>query len=178
MANTEMANMIDMAKGLQQSADQAQSSSVYLKFSKHGVWVWGSESTQVEDESLWAIHPETFRHGWIAWGTKDHGNKGQKVGEISVPAIEPLPNENGLEPVKGNWARQISMEMMCLNGFDKDVRVVFNSNAGGGRTAYKKIVSAVVEKITAGSPEVVPVVSLKGDSYIHKEHGGRWIYRV
>ena len=172
MANTDMANMIDMAKGLQQSASQASSdSSAFLKFTKFGSWVWGSEETEVEEESLWVIHPQAFQHGWIAWGDKAHNNQGQKLGEILVSAVEPLPLESSLNAVEGTWAKQVSMQLMCVEGLDKDVRVNYNANSAGGRSVYKDILNAVVEKITSGNPEVVPVVSLSSGSYTHKEYG-------
>ena len=46
MSNTDMANIANLAKGLQQSVQQvdAGSEGSYLKFTKHGVWEWGTEA--------------------------------------------------------------------------------------------------------------------------------------
>jgi len=168
--STEMAVMLETAKALKNSANQASESSMFMKFAK-GFWTWGAEDNEVEEDSLWIIHPIGFKHGWIAWGDENHGNKGQKLGELMVHAREPLPLKDDLESVQGNWAHQISMQMMCLNGVDEDERVIFNSSSGGCRKAYKNIVNAVVAKIEAGDEDVAPVVSLGSDSYKHKEHG-------
>lgn len=168
---TQMQEMAEMAKGLQQSASQAADDAGFLKFTKFGQWVFGTEAAEVEEDSLWIIHPQGFKHGHIAWGDKAHGNQGEKLGEIMVPATAPLPLVTTLDSVNGNWAQQVSMQLMCINGFDKGVKLSFNSNSVGGRKAYKKIVNAVIGRITAKSPDVAPVVSLASDSYKHKDYG-------
>jgi hypothetical protein len=169
---TEMANIINMAKGLQQSANQAAAQTTsFMKYAKDGTWSHGADDIEPESDALWLIHPQSFEHGWIAWGDKAHGNHGEKLGEIKVAATEPLPLESSLDEVKGRWAQQVSMQMMCLTGMDKDTRVTFNTNSTGGRKAYQKIVNAVIEAITSGEKAVAPVVTLGGDWYKHKEFG-------
>jgi len=171
--NTQLAEMTNLAKGLAQSAQSSDAGGdgSFMKFTKFGEWVWGSEQTEVEDDALWAVHPQGFQHGWIAWGDKAHGTNGQKLGEEMVLATDPLPPKAGLPEVKGAWAQQISMQMVCLSGMDKGTKVSFNSCSMGGRGVYKKIVNAVVAQITGGASDVCPVVELTNDNYIHKEHG-------
>ncbi len=173
MSNTDMANITNLAKGLSQSAQQvdAGSEGSFLKFTKHGVWEWGTEANEVEEDALWAIHPQGFQHGWISWGDKEHNNKGTKLGETMVPATNPLPFEKDLPEVEGCWAQNISMQMVCLSGMDKGTKVSFNSCSMGGRKVYQKIVNAVVAEINAGAQGVCPVVLLANDFYTHKEHG-------
>ena len=96
MSNTDMANITNLAKGLAQSAQQSDSGGdgSFMKFTKFGEWTWGTEANETEEGSLWAIHPQGFQHGWIAWGDKINNNNGQKLGETMVKATEPLPFES------------------------------------------------------------------------------------
>ena len=171
--SNQMAEITNLAKGLAQSAQQASSGGdgSFMKFTKFGEWTWGTESTEVEEDALWAIHPQGFQHGWIAWGDKKHNNNGTKLGETMVAATEPLPPQNTLPEVQGSWAQQISVQMICLSGMDKGTKVLFNSCSTGGRKVYNTIVNAVVGEITAGSEKVAPVVTLDSDHYTHKEYG-------
>ena len=173
MSTTDMAKITDLAKGLAQSAQQSDAGGggSYLKFTKFGEWIWGTEANETEEGSLWAIHPQGFQHGWIAWGTKATGNNGQKLGETMVKATDPLPFEKDLPEINGNWAQQISMQLVCLDGIDKGTKVNYNASSMGGRKIYKEIVNSVVEQITSGKQNVCPVVLLDNDSYTHKEHG-------
>jgi len=172
MANTGLASINDMAKGLQQSATQATNATIsFMKYTKFGEWLYGTDEIEVDMDSLWVIHPQVFEHGWIAWGDKAHGNHGEKLGEIMVHATEPLPLKSTLDHVEGNWNQQISMQLLCLTGMDKDTRVTFNTNSTGGRRLYKKIVDAVIAQLKAKKMEVAPVVKLEKDSYPHPKFG-------
>jgi len=174
-ANSNLpANIVNMATALAQSASQAgasTSSDAYMKFSKFGEWIYGVENTEVEEGSIWAVNPLGFVHGWTAWGTKEHGTNGQNVGEMMVPATQPMPQEGNLPTVKGNWAKGIGIQMRCTNGEDEGVQVMFKSNSLGGRKAYAAILQSVVARITAGEPHCMPLVKLGNDSYDHKEYG-------
>lgn len=172
MSNTQMAEITELAKGLAKSAQQSDSGGgSFMKFTKFGEWTWGTEAQEVEDNSLWAVHPQGFQHGWIAWGDKAHQNNGTKLGETMVAATEPLPFEKDLPEVQGSWAQQISMQMVCLNGMDKGTKVLFNSCSMGGRKVYHDVVNNVVAQITSGRQDIAPVVELSNSSYTHKEHG-------
>lgn len=170
--NTQMAEITELAKGLAKSAQQSDSGGgSYMKFTKFGEWTWGAEAAESEEGALWAIHPQGFQHGWISWGDKEHDNKGSKLGETMVAATEPLPFEKDLPEVQGSWAQQISMQMVCLNGMDKGVKVLFNSCSMGGRKVYHDVVNHVVAQINSGRQDICPVVALGNDHYNHKEHG-------
>lgn len=172
MSNTEMANIQQMAKGLQKSAQQAAApSSAFMKFTKFGEWLFGVDKVEAEEEATWAVHPQSFQHGWIAWGDKAHGNHGEKLGDEKVPATQPLPSLGDLPEVKGKWNQQVAFQMLCLSGMDEDAGVIFGSSSTGGRRAYQDVVNAVIEKITAGDNDVVPVVTLESDSYDHTDYG-------
>lgn len=173
-SNNLPANILSMATALVQSASQAGASTstdAFMKFSKFGEWVYGVESTEVEEGSVWAVNPLGFQHGWTAWGTKEQGTDGQNVGEMMVPATHPMPQEGALPAVKGQWSKGIGIQMRCTNGEDEDVQVMFKSNSHGGRKAYAALLQAVAARITSGEPHCMPLVALKADSYQHKTYG-------
>jgi hypothetical protein len=168
------ANVVQMAQALAQSAAQAGAaagSDAYMKFTKFGEWVYGVESTEVEEGSHWAVNPFGFLHGWTAWGNKDHGTDGQNVGEAMVPATQPMPLEGNLPSVKGEWSKCVGIQLRCTDGEDEGVQVLYKANSHGGRKAYAALLQSVVARITAGEKQCMPLVELKGDSYAHKTYG-------
>jgi hypothetical protein len=58
---------------------------VILKMDKTGHWCFGSDQTEIETDSTWAVNPYSFVHGFIAWGD------GAVLGEKLVPITQPLP---------------------------------------------------------------------------------------
>ena len=49
-----------------------------IKMDKTGAWVLGAEQTEIEPDSLWAVNPFSFMHGYIAWGD------GEVLGEDGI----------------------------------------------------------------------------------------------
>ena len=143
----------------------------FLKMTKFGEFVFGMEDLEVEEGSTWAINPTQFQHGWICWGTKQHGTDGECLGEVMAPAAGPLPEESSLPSKPGNWTKQISISLRCMDGEDEGIQAVFKTNSLGGRKAYAAIVGEVVAKIQDEDVACVPVVTMEADSYTHKKYG-------
>ena len=74
------------------NADAGAGGMVILKMDKTGHWVFGSDQTEVDDASTWAINPFSFVHGYIAWGD------GDVLAEKMVPVTEPLPEVDPAPP--------------------------------------------------------------------------------
>jgi len=169
------ANIANMAQSLQNSAANASSGggdgSSYLRFSRAGEWSFGREQIEPEEGSLWAINPGSFKHGWIAWGTKEHGTNGKKAGEQMVSATEPMPDKYSLPQVQGEWAQAIEMSLQCVSGEDEGTSVIYNTNSVGGRNCYATVVQAVVEQVAKNPEYFVPVVELENSSYKHDSYG-------
>jgi len=53
-----------------------------IKMDKTGAWVLGAEQTEIEADSLWAVNPFSFMHGYIAWGD------GEVLGEV-MASVKP-----------------------------------------------------------------------------------------
>jgi hypothetical protein len=137
-----------------------------LKMDKTGHWVFGADETEVEDDSLWAINPFSFVHGYIAWGD------GEVLGEKMVSVAEPLPE---LDPAPGGakrgWEMQIGMTLACTNGEDEGLQARYSVTSVGGKRAVQALAVAIAEQVDKDQTKPVPVVRLKKEHYQHKSYG-------
>jgi hypothetical protein len=176
MSNSNLpAELTSMATGLAASVSTAGENSggvdLFAKMGRDGVFVYGADNTEFEPGSLWALNPLGIYHGLIAWGDKAHGTDGQNLGEVLVPASQPLPQESDMQEVKGTWSKIIALQLRCISGEDEGTQILFKSNSYGGRKAYSVLVAEVVGRITAGEEAVVPVIEFTSESYKHASYG-------
>lgn len=139
---------------------------VILKMDKRGDWVYGANQTEVEADTLWAVNPASFVHGYIAWGDA------VVLGERMVPLTEPLPHP-GEAPAgaEKGWQLQIGMGLKCVSGPDKDMEVRFTVTSVGGKKAVQNLGVSIAQQMEADQTKPVPIVKLKTDSYKHKMYG-------
>jgi hypothetical protein len=144
----------------------ALGNTVILKMDKTGHWVFGADQTEVEDDSLWAINPFSFTHGYIAWGD------GEVLGEKMASVTQPLPE---LEPAppgsKRGWEPQVGMSLKCIKGEDKDMEARFQTTSVGGKRAVQVLALAIATQVEKDQNRPVPVVRLKKEHYTHKSYG-------
>lgn len=139
---------------------------VILKMDKQAKWVYGANQTEVEAETLWAVNPASFVHGYIAWGDA------VVLGEVMVPLTEPLPvTPDAPAGAEKGWQIQVGMGLKCISGPDKDMEVRFTITSVGGKKAVQQLGVAIAQQIEADQTKPVPVVKLKTDSYKHKMWG-------
>lgn len=139
---------------------------VILKMDKRGDWVYGANQTEVEAETLWAVNPASFVHGYIAWGDA------VVLGEVMVPLTEPLPvTPDAPAGAEKGWQIQIGMGLKCVSGPDKDMEVRFTVTSVGGKKAVQQLGVSIAQQIEVDQTKPVPVVKLKTDSYKHKMYG-------
>lgn len=164
------AAIADLVGGLEVSATTAATGGdQFLKFTKFGEFVFGADNFEVEEDSEWAANPLAFGQGWIAWGDEAHGNESEMLGEVMVPAAQPMPAQP--EAVEGKWVEQRSMQLVCLTGDDADTQCLFKTSSIGGKKLYAALVMEVVKRIKAGDSDVVPIIHLLPDSYQHAKYG-------
>ena len=139
---------------------------VILKMDKTGHWVFGSDQTEVEADSTWAINPFSFVHGFIAWGD------GEVLAEKMVPVSEPLPEVPDAPPgAKRGWETQIGMSLKCLSGEDEGMEARFSTTSVGGKRAVTKLAVDLAEQVERDQSKPVAVVLLGKDHYTHKSYG-------
>ena len=137
-----------------------------LKMDKTGHWVFGADQTEIEDDSVWAINPFSFVHGYIAWGD------GEVLGEKMCSISEPLPE---LEPApsgaKRGWEKQVGFSLKCLNGEDEGLDARYTVTSVGGKRAAQELAVAIAEQVDKDQTKPVAVVSLGKEHYQHKSYG-------
>ena len=148
------------------AADVGAGGMVILKMDKTGHWVFGADQTEVEDDSIWAVNPFSFVHGYICWG------EGEVLGEKMVSVQEPLPE---LEPAptaaKRGWEMQVGMTLACTSGEDEGMQARYSATSVGGKKAVQALAVAIAEQVDKDQTKPVPMVRLKKEHYQHKSYG-------
>jgi hypothetical protein len=156
----------DLVSGLKTVvAEKPMQNSMPLLRLVDGEWVYGADNIQVEEESLWAIHPGSFMHGYCAW------DDGQLVGEVMVPVSQPRPGHNELPPVTVQWQEQMSFIAACTSGEDAGTTVLYKNSSLGGRNAITELAQKIIKQAETDSSKLVPLVLLEIGSYKHKKYG-------
>lgn len=137
-----------------------------LKMDKTGHWVFGADQTEIEDDSLWAINPFSFVHGYIAWG--DGEVLGEKMTSISeaLPELDPAP-----AGAKRGWEKQVGFSLKCINGEDEGLDARYTVTSVGGKRAAQELAVAIAEQVDKDQTKPVAVVSLGKEHYQHKSYG-------
>jgi hypothetical protein len=147
-------------------ADVGPVGSVILKMDRTGHWVYGADQTEVEKDTLWAINPYSFVHGYIAWGT------GEVLAEKMVNIADPLPE---LDPppagAQAGWQPQVGVSLKCLTGEDKGLEVRFATTSVGGKRSMHALAIKVADQADKDPSKLVAVVKLLSDHYPHKTYG-------
>ena len=139
---------------------------VILKMDKTGHWVFGADQTEVEDDSLWAINPFSFVHGFIAWGD------GEVLGEKMASVSQPLPVLDEAPPqAKKGWESQVGMSLKCISGDDKGMEARYTTTSVGGKRSVQTLAVALADQVDKDQTKPVAVVRLKKDHYAHKSYG-------
>ena len=128
--------------------------------------MFGADQTEVEDDSLWAINPFSFVHGFIAWGD------GEVLGEKMVSVTSPLPELDAAPPqAKRGWETQVGMSVKCVSGEDQGLDARYSVTSVGGKRAIQALAAAIAAQVEADPSKPVPVVKLKKEHYQHKSYG-------
>ena len=136
----------------------------YLKLDRSGFWIYGQDSVEVEEGSLWAVNPGSFALGYIAWS-----DSGSPLGEEMAPITNDPIVEADLPNVGAKWEQQIAMQLTCVSGEDKGTEVIYKASSKGGRQGFNDLLRAVMSTLQAnqGTDKVIPIVELLTSSYQH-----------
>jgi hypothetical protein len=139
---------------------------VILKMDKTGHWVFGSDQTEIEDDSTWAVNPFSFIHGFIAWGD------GEVLGEKMVSVSQPLPElDTAPDAAKRGWETQVGLSLKCISGEDKGLEARFSTTSVGGKRAVQALAVLIANQVEADQTKPVPVITLQKEHYQHKSYG-------
>lgn len=170
-SNLPAANIAAFKQALEQTVAAIPDSTgaLFLKLTKGGEWIYGQDGVEVQPGSHWAINPANMRKGYIAWGT------GAVLGKITRNIVQPpvLPSDLPPAPAgcKKGWEEVVCMELACITGEDKGTVVEYEQNSDGGIKAFRQVAEAILKQAQVSDTDIVPVVELVTDSYIHREYG-------
>lgn len=170
------ANLQSLMTGLQSAHQRTKAlagsaGEQYLRLQKTGVWTYGADDIDVQENSAWAVDPNSFVMGFIAWEPDDN-KAAEKLGEEMRAATDKPILRADLPEVGGPWDEQLGMTLLCLNGEDKGTKVIYNTTSKGGLRAVNEVLGAVVMRLQEGeNDQIIPVVHLHVDSYQHKRYG-------
>jgi hypothetical protein len=155
-----------IATALRSIAPAAAGGVAILKMDKTGHWVFGADQTEVDADSLWAVNPFSFVHGYIAWG------EGEVLGEKMTSITSPLPELEAAPPgAKRGWEEQVGLSMKCIKGEDEGLEVRYTVTSVGGKRAVQSMGIKIAERVDGHPESPVPVVRLKKEHYLHKSYG-------
>ena len=156
-------------------APTSTSGETYMRMGKDGIWVYGADNVEVQENSNWAINIFELAHGWVAWGKDGSPQAGTKLGETMGPANKPAPPYGNPD---FPWTTQVGFPMVCLNGEDVGVQTAYYASSKGGINAYNEVRKEVKNRPSHQHP--VPIVVLESDSYTHKQYGKQYtpIFKV
>lgn len=166
--NLAPTDFVEQAKAFEATAPRVSGNSMPIlrMLKSDGSWVYGQDSTEVEEDSEWAIPPDSLAQGFIAW----HAGKveGERMATFGKPAVDPssLPEVKA----KNGWEEQVGFGLVCLTGEDEDTKAVFKTNTKGGVEAWNNVFDAIKARAVAGKP-FTPRVRLTNTSYQHAEYG-------
>jgi len=147
-------------------ADVGPLGNVIIKMDRTGHWVYGADQTEVEKDTLWAVNPYSFVHGYIAWGT------GEVLAEKMVSIADPLPELDPPPPgAQAGWQPQVGVSLKCLTGEDKGMEARFATTSVGGKRSMHALAIKVADQADKNPDKLVAVVKLSSDHYPHKTYG-------
>lgn len=166
-----LANMETVSR----SDGTAKKSGLFMKFSK-GEYFFGTDQIEPEEGSLWAVNPNSFVHGYQAWGD------GQLLGEVMVGMREAPVSKSSLEEhtytdpdskkeVVARWQAIRGFDLVCVEGDDEGTACTIAGTSLGLTKAVSALIAEVMEHLKEDPSTPVPLVKLESNSYKHKKYG-------
>ena len=151
----------------QATPDTSTGDFLYLKMTKSGEWVYGSEDTEVGSDSVFVIDPNTYAQGYVAWDDGSLVDERMAVAGSPAVTMADLPQlANGAK-----WDSQVAFALRGIEGQDEGVQLLYKVSSRGGKGAISELLGKIIARGQAGEAAVCPVVLLDTSSYKHKKFG-------
>jgi hypothetical protein len=133
----------------------------------NGMWVYGANETEVQPGSHWAINPLSLQAGWVCWNPEG----GKPLGKRMVSIFQPPISRSDLPDIGNDWDENISFQLQCVTGEDKDLLVEYTANSYGGRKAFGELTTSFQRQLDVDAKLIVPIVELLFETYKHSTYG-------
>jgi hypothetical protein len=156
----------------------------FLRMLKSGRWVYGQNNMRVQEGSLWAINPLSFKSGYVCWTDypDDAKKKNKMLNKIMLPLGSELPDESDLKQFFDDaeeynngqhwpYNPNMSVEMTCVSGEDKGKTVLYETSSKGGLglLGADGYLDKMENMVDEGTP--VAIIRLVNDEYDHPTWG-------
>ncbi len=147
----------------------------FMKFTK-GDYSYGADSTEIEEESLWAVNPSSFVHGYQAWGNavllgeEVAGMQEAPIVKSNLPQLSYVHPDAKVE-VSAKWMPLRGFQLVCTNGDDEGIQCFLSGTSLGLKKATEGLVKEIVAKLKSDPAHPVPIIELDCSSYTHKKWG-------
>ena len=146
----------------------------FMKFTKEGQFMHGSEEQVVNDTEEFALNLSTLAKGFICWKVNEVVDEQMKL--VSTPGEsiqkEDLDDHGPYEKEKDGWRAQAQFDLRSL---ETGVEMLFKTSSKGGLNAISSISKEFASKLKLLPSEMpVPIVTLEPGYYKHKEFGKIW----
>ena len=170
MSNNLPANLSDLKGSIMKAkqrlaATTRSSSDDFLRLTKAMDWEFGADDAEVKTGSKWAINPQSFQMGYIAW----HNSEVQ--GEAMASIHEDPITQDILPAVGADWDAQVAFQLRCVSGEDKGHQVMYKTTSRGGKVEFDRVLTELLNRLVDGEAAFVPIVKLEATSYKHKKFG-------
>jgi hypothetical protein len=155
-----------LAAALKQTSREAAPAASFLRMDKTGSWAFGVEADEVPADAEFAVNPEGFAHGYVAWG------EGEKLGEVIGPVTDAIPETGPVPGGARGWEFQLGMSLKgAPNSVMAGLDLTYRASSVGGKRAIAALSKQIAERLEEGEDALVPVITLGSDSYKHKQYG-------
>jgi len=153
-----------------------------LRLTDSGAWVFGQDSTQLDERALLAVNPMTIQHGYIAFKRSTNEiayTVDNEPAALLWPITEPVPMIGNLPELETDkraqadqqprWSFQISIDMKIIDGPDKGTDLVYKPTSRGGLQMCRKLMEEFARRISSSERDLlVPVLEMYSEKYFHK----------
>ena len=176
--NNAVAALAGLRRGVQnvRQAIPTSATNPILRMGTDGVWVYGQENIEVEDDSRWAINPLSIKHGFVCWTNKAKGEgKNELLGEVYAPMSADPIDPASLVDHGWPWKPATSVSLKCVSGDEEATEVVYKPSSKGGGKAMQALLTELEKQLDKGTEAIVPIVVLANDHYQHKQYGKTYV---
>lgn len=145
---------------------------MFLSFSRVGEFEAGQDKEQIAFGTRLVANMPGLKQGWRYW------RDGQVVDDLTAPLGTPHPRRNELgDTDQAMWERDkegkprdpwVMTDILEMS--DGETNYIFSATSKGGRGAIQRLCGEYAKGRRA-RPDMLPIIKLGRDSYVHKEYG-------